>query len=138
MMVNNHYGFFFKKSLETVPEVRQEHSRNRQTQLCSTWGIYNADRTDYMTRQSNKLLPAPCSGSTGIRSPMSPASSVQGAWKSFIHPPTACWDQDSMKLATYLLLYFPDRLASVGKLPLPLSSLSPPGNHTQSAGLFLL
>lgn len=78
----------------------------------------------------NKLLPAPWSAFVGIQSPISPASSVEGTGNSFIHPPTACWDQASVKSATYLLLYFPERLASVGKLPLTHPSLSAPVNHT--------
>lgn len=116
-----------KASLETVPEVKQEDSRNKHRQtLLSPRG---ASTTNTDCCSDSKLLPAPCSTSVGIQSPTSPTSSVQGTGNSSLHPPTACWEQASEKLATYLLLYFPDRLASVRKLPLTLPSLSAPVNH---------
>lgn len=115
--------------------MRQEDSRNQQTQLCS-WDIYKADCTDD-TRQSNKPSSALRSSSTGTWSPVCPASRAAGAGKNFTHPPTAHWHQDGTQLAALLLSYFPERPASVGKLPSPLPSPASPDNALRvSAGFY--
>lgn len=114
-----------------------EAGRLEKQAKANTAKVHMGHLQQWLLYKELKLLPAPCSASVGIQSPTSPASSVEGTGNSLIHPPTAYWDHASVKLATYFLLYYPDRLASVGKLPLTLPSLSAPVNNTPSESWFL-
>lgn len=133
--MNNYYRSFLK-SLETVPEEAEKLKKQANKVMVHMWHLQcwlhwlhgNAIKQAHwpLIQPYHCALLLPEYGSPCLLPQV-----LRDIGRAFIHPPTAWWDQDGMKMATYLLLYFPATLASVEKLPLPLPSLPPPGNHTQ-------